>query len=62
MIGVASVSGSVCAIDAVSLTATQGAAGAAPFTGAISAAGAVSGTWRYSTGLTGGGTFAGQRI
>jgi hypothetical protein len=45
----------------VSLTATQGTAGAASFTGTISATGAVSGTWRYTTGLTGGGTFSGQR-
>jgi hypothetical protein len=59
---ISAVSGSVGSDGAVSLTATSGTAGAASFTGTISATGAVSGTWRYTAGgLTGGGTFTGQR-
>jgi hypothetical protein len=60
--GVAGVTGTVGSNGAISLTATQGTAGAASFTGTISATGTVSGTWRYTGGLTGGGTFTGQRI
>jgi hypothetical protein len=58
---VSSVSGSVNGSGGISLTSTAGTAGAASFSGSISATGAVSGTWTYTAGLTGGGTFTGQR-
>jgi hypothetical protein len=55
------VSGAIGANGSVALTAS-GSAGSARFTGSISAAGVVSGTWVYATGLTGGGTFVGTRV
>jgi hypothetical protein len=57
------VQGQVSADGALSLTATAGtagSAGSAQFSGTISQAGAVSGTWNY-TGTADGGTFSGQR-
>ncbi len=59
---VSAVSGNVQGNGALSLTAS-GSAGAANFSGSISSAGAISGTWQYASGsgLTGGGTFTGAR-
>jgi Carboxypeptidase regulatory-like domain len=54
------VTGQVNAGGSLSLTAA-GSAGSAAFGGSISSTGAVSGTWRYVSGLTGSGTFTGQR-
>ncbi|KGM40577.1 hypothetical protein JY96_12435 [Aquabacterium sp. NJ1] len=58
------VSGQVSAAGAVSLNAAQGQAGIATFSGTVNGqTGALSGTWTYlpQTGLTGGGTYQGQR-
>jgi hypothetical protein len=55
-----SVSGQVAANGSVALTAT-GSAGSARFSGAINAAGVVSGTWTYAAPLIGTGTFTGRR-
>jgi hypothetical protein len=55
------VSGVIGANGSVALTAS-GSAGSARFTGSINAAGVVSGTWVYATGLTGSGVFQGQRV
>lgn len=60
---VSAVSGNIAANGTLALTATSGTAGAASFTGSITSTGAVSGTWQYAGGgLTGGGTFSGQRL
>lgn len=58
------VSGQVSAAGAVSLNAAKGQAGIATFSGTVNGqTGALSGTWTYlpQTGLTGGGTYQGQR-
>ncbi|MBI3384459.1 MAG: carboxypeptidase regulatory-like domain-containing protein [Aquabacterium sp.] len=58
------VSGQVSAAGAVSLNAAQGQAGIATFSGTVNGeTGALTGTWTYlpQTGLTGGGTYQGQR-
>lgn len=54
------VSGQVGANGSLALAAS-GSAGSARFTGSISAAGVVSGTWVYVAPLVGGGTFTGTR-
>lgn len=58
------VMGQVSAAGAVSLNAAKGQAGIATFSGTVNGqTGALSGTWTYlpQTGLTGGGTYQGQR-
>lgn len=55
------VNGQVAANGSVALTAS-GNAGSARFGGSINAAGVISGTWAYATGLTGSGTFSGNRV
>jgi hypothetical protein len=57
---VVSVLGAVGAGGAVSMSAT-GQAGIASFQGTATGAGSVSGSWRYTSGLTGNGVFSGQR-
>jgi hypothetical protein len=54
------VTGQVSASGNLSLAAA-GSAGSASFSGSISPSGALTGTWRYTSGLTGSGTFSGQR-
>lgn len=59
---VSEVSGTVSDSGAVSLTATSGTAGGATFSGSVTAAGNVSGTWQYVGSLANAGnTFSGQR-
>lgn len=58
------VQGQVSSTGSVALNAAQGSAGIATFAGNINAeTGALSGAWQYvpSTGLSGGGTYQGQR-
>jgi hypothetical protein len=57
---VSGVSGQVSGNGGVTLNATSGTAGSARFTGSITSAGILSGTWAY-VGATGSGTFSGQR-
>lgn len=62
--GAFDVMGQVSASGAVSLNAASGNAGIATFSGTVNGkTGALSGTWTYApeTGLTGGGTYQGQR-
>lgn len=62
--GAFDVFGQVSSSGAVSLNAAKGQAGIATFSGTVNAeTGALSGTWTYvpQTGLTGGGTYQGQR-
>ena len=55
------VSGRITSTGALSLT-TRGTSGSASFSGSITRAGTVAGTWTYLTGtLDGGGTFTGER-
>jgi Carboxypeptidase regulatory-like domain len=55
-----SVTGRISDTGSVSITAT-GSAGTAQFSGAVNAAGTLSGTWNYQQSTVG-GTFTGQRI
>jgi hypothetical protein len=54
------VTGNVGGSGAVSLSAS-GQVGSASFVGTITGAGSVSGTWTYTSGLSGNGIFSGQR-
>jgi hypothetical protein len=54
------VTGRITDNGSVSLTAT-GSAGTGQFSGAVNAAGTLSGTWNYQQSTVG-GTFTGQRI